>query len=640
MSLLNRTLILVALLLGLACFHLIRAQGSGANAPAVPPVSALPAIPTAPATLTPATPVAPPPSTLPAAPATNAPIVRAVQVTGFSQVSAAVQQQVANIVNTLKGQPYDEDRTAHAADDIQSLGWFVLVEHSQQPVEGGVSITLTVTENPIIDRIDIKGNISFSTEDLRTLIKTQVGRVMNENTAVLDKTSILAFYYKKGYTLTDVATSIENDNGLNVLVFEVFEPRISEIRIQGNTRTREYVIRRQLEIKPGDIYNKDAISRSLTNLDHLGIFQDETITQEVGTMPNTVRLNVVVVERRTGTASIGIAQTSNEGLTGFLDLADTNVFGSGQRLSLDLRNGAERSYDLSYTNPWIDPHKTSLTMNLYNRSILRQATVGDEGNFDYDEKRTGVNMSLGRPTGEHTRLYLGMRVDRISGSQDTTVTSGVTSLLGFRPAVQQAIYSEILAASDVRSLSLSSTFDTRWPFQKPYSGRYLTYSAEYAGFGGAEFTKFSAEMRRYFIVRRDTATSVESQKQPLHWVYATRLMAGTTTGNVPFLDQFFIGGADTMRGYRDSRFPGEHMTLWNNELRIPVNDTLDLVGFIDVGDSWGGYAASVFGDGGYKLHYSYGGGVRVQTPIGPLRLDYGINEAGGSEITYGVGQAF
>ncbi|HEY3379421.1 MAG TPA: POTRA domain-containing protein, partial [Armatimonadota bacterium] len=365
------------------------------------------------------------PAPVPAAPAAPAatPIVRTVEVRGFQHVSSAIQQQVLTIVNALANQPYDKDKTDKAVAQIQDLGSFANASVSQEAVANGVKLVFTVSEYRVVDQIRFVGNTVFTDEQLSAVIKSKPGEVLNQNQASNDAIAIRETYTKAGYTLSEVIdVRIETDptTQKSTLIFEIFEPRISEIRIVGATRTREYVIRRQLDFKVGDVYNAKKISNSLLNLNQLGIFQDVTATPETGVQVGTVRVNINIVEKRTGTAAIGVAQSSganNAGLSGFISLSDTNLMGSGQRLSLSLRFGAENSYELSYTNPWIDHHRTSATFNVYNRSIVRQAFLGNlsPSTFNYDEERRGGDITVGRPISGNTRLFLGFRANDISG---------------------------------------------------------------------------------------------------------------------------------------------------------------------------------------------------------------------------------
>lgn len=558
------------------------------------------------------------------------PIVRDVQVTGYQHVTPDVQQQVTDIVTPLKGQPFDQAKVNAAVESIEGLGPFFSARATQEPVTDGVRVIFTVVENPVIDAIRFVGNTVYTDSQLLAVIKTRPGMVLNQKQTTQDALAIRKWYSDHGYTLTEVIdVRIERDEatGKTALVFEIFEPKISDIVIKGNARTRDYVIRRQFDrdFQAGKVYNYRAVASTLSNLNQLGIFQDVTATLEPGVTVGSVRVNLNVVERRTGTAGFGVAQNNVEGWTGFVNLADTNLFGTGQSLSLSVRFGAEDSYLLSYTNPWIDKKRTSMSVNLYNRTILREAFDGNtDQSFDYDEVRKGGTVTFGRPVSNDlkTRVFLGFRADDIKATEVDNDT----------------VPESLLEPAQVRSVSLTATRDTRFPYLKPYQGHYSSLSAEYAGLGGVNFSKLFGEERRFFTVRKDK--KVQEGKTPKNWVYATRLMAGTSTGIPPFLDQYFVGGANSMRGYKEDRFPGENMLLSNNELRIPISDALDVVGFVDAGDAWGGPFAEQFGNENFTFHYSYGLGIRLQTPIGPLRLDYGLNDEGGSELTFGVGSTF
>jgi len=417
----------------------------------------------------------------------------------------------------------------------------------------------------------------------------------------------------------------------NKLIFIIFEPKIGEIRFDGNTKTRDYVIRRQLMFHPGDVYNVNTVSQSLRNLDRLGIFQDIAAVPEPGAEPGTLIETIRVKERRTGTASVAVGESNIEGLIGILQYSETNLAGTGQSLSARMQFGADKSYELMYTNPWIDSHRTSFSMGIYNRTILQQAVEteanGSTSNILYDQKREGITTTIGRPSGPNTSYFVTLRADTIGATNNNN---------DIVPAI-------LLQESNVRSITLSQRVDTRDNFLTPSAGSYTNVAAEYAGLGGAKFTKFTGEIRHYWNLSRHAtpampSTPDEKKKQPL--VFADRLILGITQGSTPFLEQFLMGGADTLRGYKEDRFPGEQEVLWNNELRIPFVENIQGVMFVDVGDAWGGQFATQFGNDDFHLHYGYGFGIRVITPIGPLRLDYGFNGEHGHELHFGVGSTF
>lgn len=560
-------------------------------------------------------------------------IVRAVTFQGIEHVSAAVRAQLEESTKPLIGQRYDKKATDTALEAILDLGWFFRGEYRTEPIEGGVRIVFVMVENPVITEVRFNGNTKLTSATLLTVIKSKPGEVLNRDQVTQDAVAIKQAYARDGYTLVEVTDINITPEGR--LEFQIFEPILSEIRIEGRRKTRDIVIRRQLKVRAGDVYNENAIRQTLQNLERLQIFQEVTAVPEPGLTPGTLILVINIKERRTGTAALGVGQSSTQGIIGFVDVADTNLFGSGQRLSMRVQVGAENSYEFAYANPWIDPKPTSFSVNLYNRSILREAVLPTQ-TVDYDEKRTGGNVSFGRPLSTYTQGFVTLRADKVRGTNFPSTLD---------PALKTKLERQF-GPSDVRSITVSSVRDTRLDLLYPTNGSFGSLATEFAGFGGERFMKFTGDARRYWAVHQPTRTvkgsvgpTAETRK-PLPWVIASRLMAGTTSGTPPFLDQFLVGGADTLRGYSQDRFPGKAMVLWNNELRIPLTDTLQIVGFVDAGDAWGGEFANEFGDAKFKLHYGYGAGVRVVTPIGPLRLDYGLNEDGGHEFHFGVGTTY
>jgi len=569
-------------------------------------------------------------------------VVRGIDIQGIEHLSPDAQQQLHAAIKLQEGQPFSQDVANEDVARIRELGWFIRASVRTEPVEGGIRAIYTLVENPVVTSIDFIGNTVLTDADLLHMISTKSGQVLNRNLISPDAQAIKEQYATRGFTLVEVTDINITPEGK--LEFIIFEPRIGEVRIEGSNetirlKTRDYVIRRELVIHPGDVYNTKAITQSLNNLEQTGLFQEVTAVPDPGTEPGTLTLTVRVKERDNyGTLALGAGHSNIQGLIGFIDVSNNNLFGTGQRLSTRVQVGADPSYEVSYTNPWAIGHtrraSTSLTIDAYNKTILREA-IQNNTTTTYHEQRRGADITLGREIARYTRTYVTFRADHISAS----------------PSDNQAVLPiGLQQGANVRSIAVSTIFDLRrnatgaLDVLNPVKGTYASAALEVAGLGGAHFMKFSGDWRKYvpivFSAHHRTADSAEPAKKRSPWVYASRLTAGTISGAPPYLDQFLIGGADTLRGFKEDRFPGENMVLWNNELRFPVADALQLVSFVDTGDAWNGDFARQVGDLRFKLHTGYGFGIRVITPIGPLRLDYGWSLGGGNEFHFGVGSTF
>lgn len=199
-------------------------------------------------------------------------IIREIVFNGVLHIPPDAQQRVRTVIKSKVGQPYNTETVKSDIVAIRDLGWFRSVNADEVKLADGVQLAFTVVELPVITGIEFVGNTKFTTQQLLNLLATRTGQVLNRNTIREDGMTIEARYAQLGYTQTRVQDYHLTDD--NKLVLIIFEPRIGEIRFDGNTKTRDYVIRRQLMFHPGDVYNVNTVSQSLKNLDNLGIFQD------------------------------------------------------------------------------------------------------------------------------------------------------------------------------------------------------------------------------------------------------------------------------------------------------------------------------------------------------------------------------
>ena len=410
------------------------------------------------------------------------PIVREIVYQGVEHISADAQAQMHKAVTLVVGQPYAEDTANADVRRITDLGWFVRTSVRTEPVEGGVRVIYTVVENPVVTAIDFIGNTVLSDAQLLAAIGTRPGQVANSRQIIADAQAINRAFSDQGYKLTEVSDPprVTQEGRLE---FVIFEPRIGEIRIEGNTKTREYVIRQQLEVHPGDVYRTTTIRKSLTNLQQLGLFDDVVAVPDPGTVPGTLTLTIRVRERdHYGMLSLGAGTSNIEGIFGFVDVSNNNLFGTGQRGSVRAQFGTDPSYEVSYTNPWsfgrTRHDATSMTINAYDRITLRQAEEPGSTTI-YHELRQGADVSFGREVADFTRAYVTFRADSVKASDADTLPPALEVLHQW---------------SNVRSIGFSAAYDVRGrrdtnndfvlDVQNPTEGSFANGSVEFAGFGG------------------------------------------------------------------------------------------------------------------------------------------------------------
>jgi len=594
--------------------------GEASPAPsASQPAAGAPAAAAAPGPAMPApAPAAPGPARPAPAPAETPSVITSVQVSGNNHIA---REEILGAISSKAGQVYSEAQVARDRDAVFARGWFVTVSVERAVTESGIALTFKVVEQPIISGIQFEGNTVISRADLLGVMQTKMGQVANNNVLREDRKRIMALYNSRFYMLAAVLGSSMSEAG--VLTIGIAEGVIEAIRVTGNTRTKDKVIRRYIRTKPGDVYNDKRVAADVNRLSAMRWFDSVQRSAEMGSEPGKVILSITVVERKhTGQATLGGGYSSVQGLVGFVDWTMENLKGTGQAVTARGEFGGQSSYELYYRNPWIMTPETRLNLGLYDRLVVREAfvknTEGAQQTVLYHEHRAGGSVTLGRPLSDRTIVYLGARDDRISLADLSAEEAAILTGPAFQP-------------SDVRSLTAALATDTRDNRDYPRHGAFYQLSSEFAGLlgGSSDFDKFSGDVRRYLPLGKKNT-------------FAMRLLLGTITGSPPYLEEFMIGGTESLRGYPTDEFVGDHLALLNTELRVPMGKNLIAVAFVDVGDAWGGPVANdplIQGDATFTAHVGYGLGVRVKTPIGPLRLDIGFGPEG-TQTHFGIAQMF
>jgi len=544
------------------------------------------------------------------------PVIREVVFRGAEGLPVAAQQALGEAVRPLIGQRYDEGVPAVLLQALQETGWVSAARVTTEPMDGDVRLIVEVTPNPPIKAIEFVGNTVLSNEILLQAISLQPGDIFNPDLARQAADAIKKVYADRGYTLTEVTDVTFTDTG--TLRFTIQEPKISEIRFEGLTKTRERVVRELLTVKPGDVYNVNAIQQSLANLQRLQIFEEISVTPAPGTEPGTVVLTFTMKERRTGYVLLGGSYNEVGGLSGYLTFGEMNLFGTAQRLNVDLQAGAVRVIQVDYFNPLFSGPRTSLGASAFSRDTIRQVVINGVSDVEYLARRTGGTLTVARQTSPVTQLSSTLRLTEVRAL----------------PHNNSEVPPIILGQSSVRSLALAATRNTRISPVYPVGGMFAQANVEGAGLlGGASFTKLTGDVRRYWPLG-----GARGSRPPR--VLAAHLLAGASAGTPPFLDQYFLGGLDTLRGYEVDQFVGNNMLLLSSELRVPLTESIQGIVFVDAGDAWGGRFAEALADPDFTLRLGYGSGIRIITPVGLVRFDYGFNKDGGHQLHFGIGAAF
>jgi outer membrane protein insertion porin family len=506
------------------------------------------------------------------------------------------------------------------------------------PDRQGAAVRFRVEEGPqtLIGAIRFEGNRIVDDLTFLEAMQSAPGTPYGEERAEDDRYRILAIYSRKGHLHARVDLEVElsadsTSATLRFLIAEGIPVALGKVILRGNWDTRGEVIRREMEVREGEAFNLERILQSQRRLTQLGIFSQvrlEPIRPE--TEEPSKDLLISVAERPPGALEFGLGYGELEQLRGFVSVSHRNLWGLNRRASLRLElSSLERRALFTFEEPWFRGTPTLLQFG----GTVEQVRTIDEHTREtrYELLRYTLALGAERKFGESLKGALFLRYED-------------TKLLQIRP--DTVLAREDQGRTGILSLNPSFVADTRDDPFDPKRGFYVTstfkVSSRYIG-SESDFYKLVVHLAHYRLVYLD-------------WVVALSAKAGfgqTLRGGpeLPIFERFFLGGFSTIRGFsQDSVGPkgsdgtpqgGNAMLLFNAELRVPVYRGFGLVGFVDAGNVYPQMNDIEPG----SLRYSVGIGLRYHTPVGPLRLDYGINVAPRagerrSELHFTLGHAF
>lgn len=545
--------------------------------------------------------------------------VVSVDVVGNEKIA---KEDILNVLTVKAGDKFNIKNIEQDRNNIYNTGYFYDNYPSYEVVPEGVKITYHVMENPVLNSVEILGNQVYSTDKIEDMLTVKKGEILNIRQLNTDLANIEASYRQDGYILAKLRDISIDESGNLTLTFN--EGILEGYVVKGNDKTKDYVITREMRIKPGEVFDAKKARRSMQRVYNLGFFEDVSVKILPGKEdPNNIIMELTVIEKRTGSFGIGAGYSSEDGLLGMVSVSDSNFMGIGDSVKAMYEFGGEdgddSGYSISYTKPWLDEKETTGTFRIYDRKFeYDDYDNGGDLIETYDKKNQGYELNFGRPTDEYTMNYLGFKINN-------------TEYRGHEDGLDRSKNTEWLDNNfgETRSIIASQVRDTRDNIFYPTEGTRTSLSVEYAGLGGDfDYTKLTGSIQKYYKVGHAQ-------------VLALRGSAGYANEDLPEAALFEVGGQNSVRGYRDGQFSGNRMLMGTMEYRFPLMNKVQGALFTDVGDAWGGKSwgswSSIEED--LDLHASVGLGLQMQTPIGALRLDYGWGEDGG-RLHFNVGGNF
>ena len=535
-------------------------------------------------------------------------------------------EYILNVVETKPGAVLNRDTIQSDIEAIYEQGFYSFVDVDIRRDEDGAAVVFSVQENPKIDSINFTGNTIYTTEQLMSEVFSQEGTVFNRVFFRNDLDRIQEHYHKDGYVM--VRVSDVQIQGGDIYV-TILEPRLGDIIIQGNRKTKTYVIQRELKMNKGDNFNVTKFRHHLGKLQGLGYFEDVNVAFDVPEDDDTtVDLILTVKEKRTASVGLNVAYGTESGFSGGLTYTDTNLWGRGILFEIGFNEGDEATYWTTLSSSYMDARTYGWRVGArYRKYDERYYYRQSRRQFEYDEKSTTFFAGFGKKfANEDWSWFLTLR------REDATYKNVKNAIPG---------YIDDLTPWDGvnQTVELSLTWDKRDEYS-PYSKGFvwdLNFEQAVKALGGEyDYLKYWTEARYYASLNGilnglgDSDLSW-SDENPL--LFAARVRIGSATKDeLPAFARYSLGGMNSLRGYNSRSFEGSNFYLGNFELRVPVSSAVTIVGFYDIGNAdekldWSNY------------HKDYGLGVRVKTPFGNLRVDYakGDNE---NRTYFGFGEMF
>ncbi len=567
-------------------------------------------------------------------------IIKAIEIRGNETVS---DREILSVMKGRSGEPFSAAVLFDDLKAIEDLGYFRSTPTQiKEPLEGGVKIVIIVEENPPYAgfEAEVVGVPLHTPEELSAAFYSKfrqpVGEIINNNNLSDGYQAIERLYREEGYTAASLTSAEVGDDGFVRVV--IHEGIIASVEVEGLNKTKDYVVLREIDLHPGDVFNANTLRENLQDVYNLQLFQNLEVKFDL-TEDREVKLIIVVEESRTGQVGFGAGYSTEDGFLATISYSEINFRGRGQKLTANAQlGGPDPDYLLSFTNPRIDNKNTTFSIEGYTQNSTSRERLPDDTEIFtlYTTNRTGGSAGIIRRIGKDLSLNLNLRF--LTG--DIEVKEG--------PPLQDISEFARRGLIDGTSNALSAklTRDTRdFVFDPSRGSKASLTTTLFGGVLGGDFDaiKYEAEFSRYFLLNKQENVndfSFAPEKFRGNHVVAFRILGGGSTGDLGLMDRFEVGGAYSLRGSKIAAQTGDKAVLFNAEYRFPIMSNLSAAVFFDTGTASPPGQSLDFGN----LINCVGGGIRYHIPffgVAPIRLEYGFDLTNSEgQFVFGFGQLF
>ncbi|MCS7201853.1 MAG: BamA/TamA family outer membrane protein [Dictyoglomus sp.] len=539
------------------------------------------------------------------------PIISSIRLEGLKYLDFDVLERY---IILKKGDFLNENKIKEQISKFEESGYFQDIDVVKNINQDKVDLVFKLKENPIINKITFKGLYSLAFDELKKIMSLKEGRPINYNLLREDINNLQKYLQQKGFVFTILQEFRFTEEGYLIFFFREYIVEEINVQIQPATETstlsfmaflrrptEENVVRREISLKVLEAFNWEKVKQDLQRIYNTGIFEDVSIKLEPGSEEDKIKVIYIAKEKLTGSINFGGGYGISTGFYGYIEYMENNLFGKAQKLSLNLQivGSGKMNYQISFSDPWFLGDRNNFQLKLYDKKSTITTIIENESK-NIDEERVGGSFSFYYPIVGNLSLGLGFKYEKVW------------------QRISGATYTE----NDIASINLSVMRDTRDFILNPTQGSRQVLSAEFAGGGSSSnYAKYQGELQWHFPLTNRDAITLSQMKE--RQVLSLKFGIGLSEGNLPSSELFTLGGANSIRGYVDNEFRGDAYIVLNLQYRFPLGSGLYGVLFFDLGNAFSLRSISSLRD--IKLYSGIGIGIRYETLVIPIRLDFGYN---------------